>query len=127
VVLTVEGLQTDTNPAGVWYADVGLGDALHDPLPLIEGAYLQSPWHRALDRQAAAPVGDWHLIDALRGLVLRRIGDRPSQSVISTKAELPEAFDGLALHPDDLDAGRMDTLWRKLCRQHEEWEAAGGS
>ena len=176
LVLTLEGLPTDANPAGAWHADVGLGDALHEPLPLVEGAYHQSPWQLTLDRDAAAPVGDWHLthdpgggfpgmawrsaatgmdafvaqhrslsgdpesgfvkvttvqrrdatgVDVLRGLVIRRIGDRPSQSVITTMGDLRDVFAALAFHPDDLDTDRMEALWRKLRRQHEEWEAAG--
>jgi hypothetical protein len=176
LVLTVEGLPSDANPAGEWYVDVGLGDALHEPLPLIEGAYCQSPWQLALDRRAAAPVGDWHLthdpaggfpgmawrsaatgmdafvgqhralstdpesgfvkvttiqrrdatgVDVLRGLVIKRIGDRPSQAVITTKAELKDVFAALSFNPDDLDGDRTDILWRNLARQHEAWEAAG--
>jgi N-hydroxyarylamine O-acetyltransferase len=176
LVLTVEGLPTDANRAGAWYADVGLGDALHEPLPLVEGAYHQAPWQLALDRDAAAPVGDWHLthdpaggfpgmawrsaatgmdafvaqhrtlsgdpesgfvkvttvqrrdatgVDVLRGLVMRRIGDRPSQSVVTTKGDLRDAFASLSFYPDDMDADRLEALWRKLRRQHEEWEAAG--
>ena len=34
LVLTVSGLPTDDNAAGVWYVDGGLGDVLYDPLPL---------------------------------------------------------------------------------------------
>ena len=60
LVLTVHGLPTDANPAGVWYADVGLGDALHEPLPLLGGAYDQGPFHLVLD-ETPDGVGDWHL------------------------------------------------------------------
>ena len=172
LVLTVEGLPTDANPAGVWYVDVGLGDALHEPLPLVAGEYRQQPWQLSLEREAAAPVGDWHLthdprggfpgmawrsaptqmdafvtqhrtlsgdpesgfvkvttvqrrdatgVDVLRGLVIKRIGDRPFQSIITTKSELREVFAALAFHPDDLDGSRIDTLWRKLRKEHEAW------
>ena len=34
LVLTVRNLPNDANPDGTWYVDVGLGDALHEPLPL---------------------------------------------------------------------------------------------
>jgi arylamine N-acetyltransferase len=176
LVLTVEGLPTDANPAGEWYVDVGLGDALHEPLPRVEGAYHQSPWQLALGRDAAAPVGDWHLthdpgggfpgmawrsaatgmeafeaqhrslsgdpesgfvkvttvqrrdgtgVDVLRGLVLKRIGDRPSQTIITTKDELRDVFAALAFLPDDLDNARTEVLWRKLRHEHEVWEAVG--
>jgi len=39
LVLVVCGLPTDGNPDGAWWADVGLGDAFRDPLPLVEGSY----------------------------------------------------------------------------------------
>jgi arylamine N-acetyltransferase len=176
LVLTVEGLPADANPGGEWYVDVGLGDALHEPLPLVEGAYRQSPWQLVLDRHAATPVGDWHLthdpaggfrgmawrsaptgmsafvaqhhtlsrdpesgfvkvttvqrrdatgVDVLRGLVIKRIGDRPSQSVVASRAELGDVFAALAFFPDDLDDDRADILWRELRAQHQAWEAAG--
>jgi arylamine N-acetyltransferase len=34
LVLTVTDLPSDINPSGQWYVDTGLGDALHEPLPL---------------------------------------------------------------------------------------------
>jgi N-hydroxyarylamine O-acetyltransferase len=49
LVLTVRGLPSDTNPSGTWYVDAGLGDALHEPLPLAPGAYVQGPFHLALE------------------------------------------------------------------------------
>lgn len=59
LVLTVELLPSDTNPGGVWYVDVGLGDALYDPLPLIAGPHDQPPFRLSLEQ---APDGSgWHL------------------------------------------------------------------
>jgi arylamine N-acetyltransferase len=60
LVLTVGGLPTEANPRGVWYVDAGLGDALHDPLPLVAGAYRQEPFDLVIDETPGA-VGDWHL------------------------------------------------------------------
>jgi N-hydroxyarylamine O-acetyltransferase len=60
LVLTVHDLPTDTNPDGHWYVDAGLGDALHEPLPLLEGQYRQGPFVLALEKTPGA-VGDWHL------------------------------------------------------------------
>ncbi len=37
LVLLVHGLPGPGNPSGTWYVDAGLGDALHEPLPLIAG------------------------------------------------------------------------------------------
>jgi arylamine N-acetyltransferase len=60
LVLTVRGLPADANPGGTWYVDAGLGDALHEPLPLVAGAYDQGPFHLQL-RETPGAVGDWHL------------------------------------------------------------------
>jgi N-hydroxyarylamine O-acetyltransferase len=58
LVLTVEQLPTDDNPSGVWYVDAGLGDALHDPLPLMSGIHQQPPFQLSLEQTSAS---DWHL------------------------------------------------------------------
>jgi arylamine N-acetyltransferase len=60
LVLTVRGLPTDENPGGAWYVDAGLGDALHEPLPLRPGTYEQGPFTLVLERTTGG-VGDWHL------------------------------------------------------------------
>jgi N-hydroxyarylamine O-acetyltransferase len=57
LVLTVEQLPSDDNASGVWYVDAGLGDALHEPLPLTSGSYVQPPFRLSLERGCAA----WHL------------------------------------------------------------------
>jgi N-hydroxyarylamine O-acetyltransferase len=58
LVLTVTGLPSASNPSGTWYVDTGLGDALHEPLPLAPGRYVQGPFRLGMER-----VGDtgWHL------------------------------------------------------------------
>ncbi|HEY8301437.1 MAG TPA: arylamine N-acetyltransferase [Jatrophihabitans sp.] len=58
LVLSVGGLPTGTNPGGTWYVDAGLGDALHDPLPLVAGSYRQDPFQLTLERTDAG----WHLV-----------------------------------------------------------------
>lgn len=50
LVLTVHGLPTDDHPDGTWYVDVGLGDALHEPLPLRPGEWQQGPYRLTLYR-----------------------------------------------------------------------------
>lgn len=60
LVLTVEGLPADRCPEGTWYVDAGLGDALHEPVPLAEGPVEQAPFSMRLDR-APEGEGDWHL------------------------------------------------------------------
>ncbi len=60
LVLTVNDLPTEDNPGGIWYVDVGLGDALHEALPLVAGVYDQTPFTLTLH---ATDDGDgaWHL------------------------------------------------------------------
>jgi arylamine N-acetyltransferase len=60
LVLTVSDLPSDGNPGGQWYVDAGLGDALHEPLPMLAGTYEQGPFRLALD-ETPGGVGDWHL------------------------------------------------------------------
>jgi N-hydroxyarylamine O-acetyltransferase len=60
LVLTVELPPSDTNPGGVWYVDAGLGDALHEPLPLIAGRHAQPPFDLALEQ--AGGGSQWHLV-----------------------------------------------------------------
>ena len=60
LALTVHGLPATAAPDGRWLADVGLGDALHDPLPLAAGRTVQSPFELALSPSVVAP-GGWRL------------------------------------------------------------------
>ncbi len=60
LVLTVGDLPTTENPSGTWYIDAGLGDALHEALPLIAGDYDEGPFHLGLE-ETSDGVGDWHL------------------------------------------------------------------
>ncbi|MEV4171734.1 arylamine N-acetyltransferase [Nonomuraea sp. NPDC049709] len=57
LVLTARGLPSDDNPGGEWLVDVGLGDALHEPLPLVAGTYRQGPFEYVLRPSEAAPGG----------------------------------------------------------------------
>ncbi len=58
LALTVHGLPTDDNPDGVWFVDAGLGDALHEPVPLRPGQVRQGPFTYGL---LASPTlaGGW--------------------------------------------------------------------
>jgi N-hydroxyarylamine O-acetyltransferase len=60
LVLTVGDLPADDHPDGTWYVDAGLGDALHEALPLRAGTFEQAPFRLILDA-TAGEVGDWHL------------------------------------------------------------------
>ena len=57
LVLTVRGLPEEANPGGAWLVDVGLGDALHEPLPLVAGSYEQGPFRYGLRPSEVAPDG----------------------------------------------------------------------
>ncbi len=58
LVLQAHGLPTDANPDGHWYLDAGLGDALHEPLPLMPGTYRQGPFQFGL-ATSDSPMADW--------------------------------------------------------------------
>src|SRR4051794_24285635 len=60
LVLTVADLPTDDHPGGVWYVDAGLGDALHEAVPLRAGAFVQAPFALSVEATPGG-VGDWHL------------------------------------------------------------------
>jgi arylamine N-acetyltransferase len=59
LVLVVHELPTDSCPEGAWLVDAGLGDAIHEPLPLVEGEHRQGPFRFALG--AAAGRTGWRL------------------------------------------------------------------
>ena len=66
LVLVVAGLPTIDNPEGDWYVDVGLGDALHDPLPLRAGTYRQGPMTFVLE-ETPNGIADWHFVHDSHG------------------------------------------------------------
>jgi arylamine N-acetyltransferase len=60
LALTVHGLPATAAPDGWWVADVGLGDALHEPLPLAPGRSVQPPLELSVSASDVAP-GGWRL------------------------------------------------------------------
>ncbi|MEU8820465.1 arylamine N-acetyltransferase [Actinoplanes sp. NPDC048796] len=56
LVLTVSGLPSAEAPDGRWLVDLGMGDGLHGPLPLVEGAHRQGPFTYGL-RPSEAEAG----------------------------------------------------------------------
>ena len=73
VALTVRGLPTADSPDGTWLVDVGLGDALYEPLPLLPGRWRQGPLRFGLVRSVVACDG-WRLehdsLSAFKGMDL---------------------------------------------------------
>ncbi len=63
LVLTVSGLDGD------WLVDLGMGDGLHEPLPLAAGDYQQGPFRYAL-RPSTAEPGGWRFGHDPRGSFL---------------------------------------------------------
>ena len=55
LALTVTGLPDD--PSASWLVDTGLGDGIHEPLPLREGTYVQGPHTYRLRPSEVAPGG----------------------------------------------------------------------
>ena len=66
LALTVHGLPSQACPSGDWLVDVGLGDALHEPLPLHEGSYVQGPMTFTI-RPSEVEPGSWRLDHDERG------------------------------------------------------------
>jgi arylamine N-acetyltransferase len=59
LVLVVHDLPNAESPDGDWYVDAGLGDGLHEPLPMVAGTYEQGPMRFVLSRTDDG-IGDWH-------------------------------------------------------------------
>lgn len=66
LALTVAGLPHNTCPDGVWLADVGLGSALYEPLPLRAGTYRQGPFECRV-RPSNAEPGGWRFDNDPKG------------------------------------------------------------
>ena len=66
VALVVHALPSPDHPAGEWYVDAGLGDVLHEPLPLMAGRFRQGPMSSAIE-MVADGVGDWHFVNDPHG------------------------------------------------------------
>ncbi|MEU4240392.1 arylamine N-acetyltransferase [Actinoplanes sp. NPDC026619] len=66
LVLTVSGLPSDEAPGGEWLVDLGMGDGIYEPLPLVEGEYRQGPFTYRLSRSVVEP-GGWRFEHDPRG------------------------------------------------------------
>ncbi|GAA4603297.1 arylamine N-acetyltransferase [Actinoplanes octamycinicus] len=66
LVLTVTGLPAPQSPDGAWLVDLGMGDGLHAPLPLVAGDYEQGGFHYRL-RPSEAEPGGWRFDHDPRG------------------------------------------------------------
>jgi hypothetical protein len=92
LVLVVSGLPTEANPGGDWWPDVGLGDAIAEPLPLVGGDYEQGGF-----RYSIGEVGEdgWSfLADPQGSFVGCEVGPAP------TLAEVAACHAKLSTPPD---------------------------
>ena len=108
LVLTVTGLPTDAHPAGTWYVDAGLGDTLHEALPLVAGRYEQGPFQLAL-AETDDGVGDWHLTHDPKG----------SFAGMSWRAA-PATMDAFAAQHEHLSTSPESGFVRVVCAQRRD-------
>lgn len=118
LALTVHGLASDDCPSGDWLVDAGLGDALHTPLPLRKGTYVQGPMTFAM-RPSAAEPGGWRLQHDPRGSFLA-MDFRPARATVRDFEARHEPL-------TDVGAEDRDRLWRRVHAAHETWLATAGS
>jgi arylamine N-acetyltransferase len=115
LALTVHGLPTEQCPSGDWLVDCGLGDALHEPLPLHEGTYVQGPFQFALRPSQVEPGGwrlDHHPLGSFAGMDFR--AERATTSDFLARHEYlstsPDSGFVRACSVERRDAGGVDAL-----------------
>lgn len=59
--IITEGLPAESNPGGRWWVDVGLADALHEQMPLMNATVHQGQMQFGMEAVGKEGVGDWHL------------------------------------------------------------------
>ena len=117
MVLTVADLPTDTNPAGTWYVDAGLGDALHEPLPLLAGRYRQGPMEFHLS-QPTDGIGDWRLTHDPKG----SFAAMSWQARAATTDEYARRHAHLSTSPlDDRSMTAISAALRRLLDAHDPY------
>lgn len=62
----MSGLPDEAAPAGNWLVDLGMGDGIHEPLPLVAGEYRQGPFRYRLG-PSTAEAGGWRFDHDPRG------------------------------------------------------------
>jgi N-hydroxyarylamine O-acetyltransferase len=82
-------------PEGRWLVDAGLGDGLHDPLPLVAGEYQQGPARYRLGPSDAVD-GGWRL-DADPRMSLLRVDWAPAEASV---ADFAAKHEYLSSSPD---------------------------
>jgi N-hydroxyarylamine O-acetyltransferase len=112
LALTVAELPHETCPDGVWMADVGLGAALHEPLPLRAGTYRQGPFGYGL-RPSDAEPGGWRFDQDATGSFVG----------MDFRAERAEMADFAAMH-EYLSTAPESGFVQVAVAQRRDWTGA---
>jgi arylamine N-acetyltransferase len=137
VALTVHDLADDSNPDGTWYLDTGLGDGLHEPIPLHPGVYPQGPTTFTIN--GTDGVGDWSLhpspADSYAGVsiieqltTINAFGDRhhfnstsPQSSFATTVTAQRRSADGADILRGCVLTTRRDTTTTRTFDNRDDW------
>jgi N-hydroxyarylamine O-acetyltransferase len=91
-------------------------------------AWLSTSPESGFVRVLTAQRRDASGVDILRGLTLRRIGDRASESTLTTRAELAGVLGDLfGLDVSPVSDRAWDALWAAVHASHVAWESARGT
>ncbi|MDR6322182.1 arylamine N-acetyltransferase family protein [Actinoplanes couchii] len=125
LALTVSGLPSDASPDGEWFVDLGMGDGLHGPLPLVTGEYEQGPFRYAL-RPSEAEPGGWRFdhdpVGSFRGLDFRTEKARMSDFGVKHEEMSTSATSSFVLTPMAArrDAAGVDVLRARNLRRIDD-------
>jgi N-hydroxyarylamine O-acetyltransferase len=97
LALTVANLPTDSDATGAWLVDAGLGDALHEPLPLVPGRYIQGPFTYELKPSTTEP-GGWRF-EHSPGMSFTGMDFRPQRA---TQEDFRARHEFLSTSPDSM-------------------------
>jgi N-hydroxyarylamine O-acetyltransferase len=88
-------------------------------------AWLSTSPESGFVRVLTAQRRDASGVDILRGLSLKRIGDRASQRTLATRAELTDVLgDHFGLDVSPIGDREWDALWARVQAAHAAWESA---
>lgn len=127
LALVVGDLDTEDNPAGRWWVDVGLGDGFRHPLPLVPGEHVQDGF---CYRITEVRENGWSLLHDPHGTWTGiEVGDGPvgPADVLAAHAELstpPEGPFTRVLVAQRRDATGVDSLRCCVLRRVEPDEVA---
>ena len=115
LTLTVAGLPARECPAGTWLVDAGMGDGLHEPVPLVAGRYAQGPLAFVLRASDVVPGGwrfDHDPVGSFAGMDFGPAAATPADfaarhAILSASPESPFVRTFAVLRRE---AGRIDDL-----------------